>query len=204
MTSRKKKRTNNHSPTGAQSTLSFGKDGKLRLSAPKNKQRTLNFFFNKKQKVRKIKRAEEEKQRLCKNEVIMIDEDSDQGNIKQEIEKNSASSECSRDPLQESSKTKQSSSPFSILSNAFQICTKTKGRIEITNTLTDAFLTVIKNNPTELFPAICLASDTLPPLGYSTLKADDTTTCLMTLKKLRNSTFLSDINRTLLTVIDCH
>ena len=60
------------------------------------------------------------------------------------------------------SKTKQSSSPFSILSNAFQICIKTKGRIEITNTLTNAFLTVIKNNPAELFPAICLASDTLP------------------------------------------
>ena len=112
-----------------------------------------------------IERAEEKKQRLCKNEVIVIDEDSDHGNIKQAIEKNSAPLECSRDTFEESSKTKQSSvleSPFSILSNAFQICTKTKGRIEITNTLTNAFLMVIKNNPAELFPAICLASDTLP------------------------------------------
>ena len=94
-----------------------------------------------------IERAEEKKQRLCKNEVIVIDEDSDHGNIKQAIEKNSAPLECSRDTFEESSKTKQSSvleSPFSILSNAFQICTKTKGRIEITNTLTNAFLMVIK------------------------------------------------------------
>ena len=38
-----------------------------------------------------IERAEEKKQRLCKNEVIVIDEDSDHGNIKQAIEKNSYS-----------------------------------------------------------------------------------------------------------------
>merc|ERR1711871_623644 len=74
------------------------------------------------------------------------------------------SSSARRDSKKTVEVSQRQRSPFSILSNAFSICASTKGRIEITDTLTNAFYSIARNDPNELFPAVCITSDTLPAL----------------------------------------
>ena len=164
-----------------QSTLKFNANGKLLIKQPKkDKQKKMqHYFFNKMSNnntnknvngnnhakggsssangtsslITNSTKKEQMQVNNAKQEIIIIEDENDEDVIKHEITV----------PLATTKKNnKKNAAPFSILASAFTICAATKGRIEITNALTNAFYNIMKINAMELFPAVCLASDSLP------------------------------------------
>eukprot|EP00943_MAST-04B_sp_MAST-4B-sp1_P006770 g6770.t1 len=175
----KRQKTENKSGKKMQSVLSFGENDAVGIkSPPKLKQRTLNFFFQKSpgdkglgwNVVKPNKNVRISKPQEVRSSPNMEKNDKDLERAIElsllDMKKTKKKKINSVKSIADSKKTEVKPillcSPFSVLSDAFSICASTKGRIEITNTLTNAFFNIISNNPTELFPAVCIASDTLP------------------------------------------